>query len=68
MKILSICVLLVVFSLVGISYAQESKYKGIPQKLFGVGSEFDENGKGFDVDYILEGRLKDTVKIEPQSN
>ena len=67
MKIIPVCAILVIFSIIGISHAQESEYKGIPQKLLGVGSEFDSNG-GFGVDYILEGELRDTVKIDPQSN
>jgi len=67
-KVSSICVLLIVFSIVSVSYAQESEYKGTPKKLLSVGSEFDENGNGFDIDYILEGELKNTVKIDPESN
>jgi len=67
MKTLFICALIIVLSLVGSSYAQEVEYKGIPQKLSGVGSEFDENGNGFDIDYILEGQLTDTVGIDPAS-
>jgi len=58
---------LLILPLVSISYAQDSEYKGTPKKLLGVGSEFDINGKGFDIDYILEGELRDTVKIDPAS-
>jgi predicted secreted protein with PEFG-CTERM motif len=57
---------LIVFSIVSASYAQESEYKGTPKKLLNVGSEFDGNGNGFEIDYILEGELKDTVKIDPE--
>ena len=67
MKTSSICALLIIFSIVGTSYAQETEYKGIQQKLLGVGSEFDENGNGFDIDYILEGQLENTVEIDPAS-
>lgn len=67
MKLLFITVLLIGFPIVSVSYAQDSEYKGTPKKLLGVGSEFDENGKGFDIDYILEGELRNTVKIEPAS-
>ncbi len=67
MKILLVCTILVIFSIIGISYAQESEYQGTPKKLLSVGSEFDESGNGFDIDYILEGELKDTAKIDPAS-
>lgn len=66
-KLLLICVLLLVLPVVSISFAQEAEYKGIPKKLLGVGSEFDENKNGFDIDYILEGELRNTVKIDPSS-
>jgi len=66
-KVLSICVLLIVFPIVSVSYAQETEYQGTSKKLLGVGSEFDENGNGFDIDYILEGELRNTVEIDPTS-
>lgn len=67
MKALSICALLIIFPIVSTSYAQEVEYQGTAKKLVGVGSEFDENGKGFDIDYILEGELRNTIKIDPTS-
>jgi len=43
-------------------------YVGRDQVLKNVGSEFDENGNGWNVEYTLEGTLEETVQIDPEQN
>jgi len=64
MKFLYIAIFLFFIPSVALTFAQED-YQGTQKFLNGVGAEFDEEGIGSDIEYFLEGNLKDNVKINP---
>ena len=75
MKFLVFLALTVVFiSLIPITNAQMSRgdedvtLLGVPRVINNVGQQYDENGKGFDIEYVLEGILKSNVDIKPEEN
>ena len=47
--------------------ASGQEYKGTQKFLKGVGSEYDPNEKGFDIEYVLEGRLHNFILIDQSS-
>jgi len=64
MKFLSIAIFLFLIPCVNLTFAQE-EYQGTQKFLNGVGAEFYEEGTGSDIEYFLEGKLEDNVKIDP---
>ena len=65
MKVLFI-ITLISISLIASSSAQE-EYNGTQKFLKGIAPDYDEDKKGFDIEYILEGELKNSVTINPDS-
>jgi len=53
-------------SLIISSNAQE--YQGTKKFLKGIAPDYDEDKKGFDIEYILEGELQNWVIISPETN
>ena len=49
------------------SLAQE-EYAGTQKFLRGVGAEYDEENKGFDIEYALEGELHNFILVDSESN
>ena len=72
MKILTVMISLVFLSAiiptVGAQTDNEGEINllGTPQVIHNVGKEFDKNGKGIDIEYILEGTLLSNVDINQQ--
>lgn len=48
------------------SYGQNEEYKGTQKFLKGVGAEYDKEGKGFDIEYVLEGVLHNFILVDPE--
>ncbi len=61
--------IVVMFTLSTISpiFAQNDEYEETQKFLTGVGSEYDENNLGFDIEYYLQGDLSDLVIVNSTS-
>jgi len=69
MKILIIFLLILFSSSLALSsFAQDDEYRGTQKFLKSVGVEYDQEGKGFDIKYVLEGQLHNFILVDSFSN
>lgn len=48
------------------SYGQNEEYKGTQKFLKGVATEYDIEGKGFNIEYVLEGELHNFILVDSE--
>ena len=68
MKIFVIFVFFLFFISISISSFAQEEYQGTQKFLSGVAAEYDKDGKGFEIEYMLEGELDNFVFINSTSN
>lgn len=49
-------------------FAQNEEHEETQKFLTGVGAEYDEKGKGFDIEYDLQGELSNFVMVDSSAN
>ena len=68
MKTLFIFIVIICSISLGVSsFAQSDEYRGTQKFLQGVGTEYDEEGTGFDIEYVLEGQLHNFILVDSVS-